>query len=277
MRRAVVFWLVVIFLNGCRSDIEYNRFPIADGQFIIAGPGSRIISERVRFDPDRSTVLCTEPSPDVAVALASSGNATISGGASGASGSLGGGYTSSQTVTALDGRTAGVVALRDGLYFACQAYANGVLGLNSYSLILSEYSVLLRELVSGGDKAADPKKPATTATPAASQAAAAGGVVLTVVGGSMSTPGGQPAKGADGGSTSTTPSLPPRNGTLDRAMLVSCIAENDPTRIYPQKINGFLRDNCSRFIQHLVDDSSMATVAAKTAAPTRRTRESVGR
>jgi hypothetical protein len=43
----------------------------------------------------------------------------------------------------LAGRTAGVLALRDGLYAACQSYVNGVLGHDAYALVLSQYGNLL--------------------------------------------------------------------------------------------------------------------------------------
>ena len=36
-----------------------------------------------------------------------------------------------------------MLALRDGLYAACQAYVNGVLGHDAYSLVLSQYGNLL--------------------------------------------------------------------------------------------------------------------------------------
>ncbi len=54
------------------------------------------------------------------------------------------------------GRTAGVVALRDGLYSACQAYANGIIGRRAYALILSQYGDLLVALAASGTSAAAP-------------------------------------------------------------------------------------------------------------------------
>jgi hypothetical protein len=96
--------------------------------------------------------------------------AQISGrGPSGSAISAGGGYTFAETITQLAGRTAGVVALRDGLYAACQPYANGVLGQDAYSLILSQYGSLLVRLVSASSAPDPGDKPAaaSSSTPTA--------------------------------------------------------------------------------------------------------------
>ena len=55
--------------------------------------------------------------------------------------------------------------MRDGLYAACQAYANGIIGKDAYSIILSQYGMLLVALledspavsVAAAAAAADPK------------------------------------------------------------------------------------------------------------------------
>jgi len=60
----------------------------------------------------------------------------------------------SEVVTALLGRSAGVVALRDGLYSACQAYANGIIGRDAYGLIISQYGTLIAQVA--GAAATDP-------------------------------------------------------------------------------------------------------------------------
>jgi hypothetical protein len=104
----------------------------------------------IRPSPAGAPVVCEEPSPDWASAftntLSASGNGSAPAGPTvgvNASGS------SAETITALQGRTAGVVALRDGLYSACQAYANGMIGKDAYSLILSQYGNLLVALANG--------------------------------------------------------------------------------------------------------------------------------
>ncbi len=146
--------LAMLVALGCAAytkDTDFSLSQFGDATVIIARPSSRIIAERPRVvGAGLRSVLCTEPSPDVAIALARSGN--LSGGASvpsGPSANLSAGFAASETATKMDGRTATVVALRDGLYFACQGYVNGVLGLNSYALILSRYGRLLSKSVGG--------------------------------------------------------------------------------------------------------------------------------
>ncbi len=123
---------------------------------VAMGPNLRLIMNRPRhlttlgYGPTLPTI-CTEPSPDVAVAfgrtLAGQGSyagpnsTTISGSVN---------ATSKEAATELAGRTAGVLALRDGLYAACQSYANGVLGHDAYAMILSQYGHLLVALAGTG-------------------------------------------------------------------------------------------------------------------------------
>lgn len=96
-------------------------------------------------------ILCVAPSPDWATAITTAqslqGNVSTPVGTT-----VSGTITNSlaETITAMVGRTAGVVALRDGLYNACQAYANGVIGKDAYALILSQYGNLLVALAGSG-------------------------------------------------------------------------------------------------------------------------------
>jgi hypothetical protein len=119
------------------------------------GPALRMVSERDRpVGPDGPIVptVCTEPSPDVAVAFGRSfsgqGSYSETGGPS-ISGNVSAATT--ETATQLAGRTAGVLALRDGLYAACQSYVNGVLGHDAYAMILSQYGNLLVAMAGTGN------------------------------------------------------------------------------------------------------------------------------
>lgn len=60
---------------------------------------------------------------------------------SGPSGSGNASYSSSETATALAGRTAGVLALWDDPYAACQTYVNGIIGHDACALILSNTEI----------------------------------------------------------------------------------------------------------------------------------------
>lgn len=120
---------------------------------VTMGPALRVVTERPRLLEDGQWLptMCSEPSPDVAIAfgrsLAAQGSYSEPGAAS-VSGSVN--AQSTETATALAGRTAGVLALRDGLYAACQSYTNGVLGHDAYAIILSQYGNLLVALAGTG-------------------------------------------------------------------------------------------------------------------------------
>lgn len=100
-------------------------------------------------------VFCAQPSPDLATAFGETVQGGASGGGGGVTAGVNGELANTQSITALAGRTAGVVALRDGLYSACQAYANGMIGKDAYALILSQYGNLLVALASGGASGSD--------------------------------------------------------------------------------------------------------------------------
>lgn len=152
--KPMMICLPMIMLAACSSPSEKIRQFEFGGAHALATSGNmRLVTERQRQLADGTSipVVCTEPSPDYAIAFGRkveiSANATIPGAAGETSG--GGKLTTDQTetVTQLDGRAAGVLALRDGLYAACQSYVNGVIGHDAYAVILSQYGSLLVALV----------------------------------------------------------------------------------------------------------------------------------
>lgn len=158
MRRAIAIGFLCGLGIGIASCADPNTKPTylafgSTSDTVTMGPALRMVTERPRQidnGPPLPTI-CTEPSPDVAVAfgksLSAQGSVTETGGTSG-SGSVSGATT--EAATALAGRTAGVLALRDGLYAACQSYVNGVLGHDAYAVILSQYGNLLVALAGTG-------------------------------------------------------------------------------------------------------------------------------
>lgn len=84
-------------------------------------------------------IVCAEPSPDVATALSAAMNASLAidkggGGPSGA-GSLG--FSTAAAVAQLGERLAVIQLLRDKMYRACEAYANGAVNPTGYVLMLA--------------------------------------------------------------------------------------------------------------------------------------------
>lgn len=101
-------------------------------------------------------VICAEPSPDVAVAMAEAFSLGLSG-KLGAQESVAGALSrgSTESLAQLGQRTATVQLLRDLLYRACEAYANGALSASSYAVMLSGIddfatTLFLSEAAAGG-------------------------------------------------------------------------------------------------------------------------------
>jgi hypothetical protein len=136
-------------LPGCRSwirpgtdvpqSLNENYKPFDRGSAVLLpGADYHLATVRKGGPNQDEDILCSEPSPDWAIAFGTALAGAASGGASGGpSGSVSGSASTTEAITAAAGRTAGVVALRDGLYSACQAYANQLIGKDAYSLILS--------------------------------------------------------------------------------------------------------------------------------------------
>lgn len=197
---AVVLAVAGLAESGC-SEFNVKPMAIGDTKVLATKADIRLITERVRArkdDEGPKKILCAEPSPDVALALSraltADAHATTPGGVSAG---LTGGYSMSEAALALAGRTSAVVALRDGLFRACEAYSNHIIEEDEYALILSQYGDLLVALVLGDTGAAAAGMQTTvtstsTVTPPA-PAAAAGGAANPGAGANA---GGTPAAGA---------------------------------------------------------------------------------
>ncbi len=225
LRSILALALLLPLAAGCSSpNWRVTRQTLSGSEMLVAGGNLRLISARQRQvthdDPSsKSEVVCTEPSPDVAVAFgrAASANASVAT-AAGLNVSGAGSFASTEAVSELAGRTAGVLALRDGLYVACQAYANGILGQSAYALILSEYGDLLVNLVGAprpaGTKAADAAPPPGP------------GPTLTVYNGRVDAAAPRPPPTPEKAPVQAPPERPPSG-----ALLVACIMEYDPSRL----------------------------------------------
>src|SRR5262249_19131837 len=85
----------------------------------------------------------------------------------------------------LGGRSTALLALRDGLFRTCEAYANGSIGSAAYALVLSRYGQLMTTLFLAEDlraavrsnlaKASSTSSVAPDTTPASTSAGADGG------------------------------------------------------------------------------------------------------
>lgn len=165
--RIVSACLLACLLSACDSpSARVTQLQFGTSNTLATTGNLRLVTERPRPGPDGSLlpIVCTEPSPDYAIAFGQKGGGSLKVTVPQGSGEGAFNAETTETATELKGRTAGVLALRDGLYAACQAYANGVIGHDAYAMILSQYGTLLVALV--GDKEipltpGDPSKRAT--------------------------------------------------------------------------------------------------------------------
>lgn len=142
---------LVVLASGCSSpSSRVTQFTFGTADTLGTTGNFRLVTQRGRLQSDgtRWPIICTEPSPDYAIQFGTKidvSGKTVEPDGSSAEGK--GTLETTEQALDLKGRTAGVLALRDGLYAACQAYANGVIGQDAYSLILSQYGTLLIAIV----------------------------------------------------------------------------------------------------------------------------------
>lgn len=150
MRRAIGCCLLLC-LTGCetlfgQSASEYNKVWLGPNtKGLVTTADVRTVLQRP--GPDQQTIVCTEPPPDVAKALqtALDLSAKVTEGTANGEGSLKNG--TAEQLAQLSGRVPGLLALRDGLFRACEAYANGTIGSAAYALILSRYGQILTTVI----------------------------------------------------------------------------------------------------------------------------------
>ena len=157
---ACVAGLLTIALASCDATHMKSR-ELSDTEVIGNTADLRMIfRDPVNYDrtdghivPTR--ILCAEPSPDVAKVMeaALSGNIGASIPGQGA-GSAAASIATAEALAQLGERLATIQLLRDGLYRACEAYANGALTETGYIVMLSRFddsmvTMMLGELAAG--------------------------------------------------------------------------------------------------------------------------------
>lgn len=153
----------VAFEDNVQQGYSNNRVFGKTDSITFTTADVRTVIERDRLEANGITrkVVCSEPSPDTAMAISliTKLKAESTTSANGAVTNTTGGefdHQTNQAITQLAGRSIAVQALRDGTYRACEAYANGAIDKEEYALILSQYGDILATLIiaENGDKAA---------------------------------------------------------------------------------------------------------------------------
>ena len=145
---------ISVSVSGCASGPPsvFRQFNLDRGSSVAADATQRaIINTRThpssrpgRVNPER--IVCAEPSPDVASVVANSfafsgnifgkGNAAVT-------------ADQAQALAQLAERTVTVQLLRDQMYRACEAYANGAISGTDYSLLMSRNNDAMVTLMLG--------------------------------------------------------------------------------------------------------------------------------
>ncbi|MBV9859983.1 MAG: hypothetical protein JO038_07765 [Alphaproteobacteria bacterium] len=291
-----------VFENDAARAVDQNIWWTTPAAFTT--PDVRVITQREHPVTHRQ-IVCAEPGADVAKAISTAFQGQGSGGNGAENVSVGLGGSSAEAVAELAGRSTALLGLRDGLYRACEAYGNGVIGDDAYALIMSRYGQLMTTLFLGQDAAgsvgvhtaAETSPPAAVSLPgAAPPGGATGGgkgggtpaatspqlsaPTATGAGGSGAAPNGVPSVAI---ATSANPGSVFRDMNKDyldldqyelHLLIVACVNENDHTRVDSWtnggQTNGFLKPLCDYFAadpQKLIAAITAAAVAARAAPP----------
>ncbi|MBI1245395.1 MAG: hypothetical protein GC202_10350 [Alphaproteobacteria bacterium] len=176
--RLAVVVTVAAFLPGCETLFNsIYREPLPDRNISVITDAKQRAILQVKQDTETKSydaagkltgstkvtgkvVMCAEPSPDVAQAISAalSISASVEKIASIPSGSSGEdkrgtgvnlGYSTASSVAQLGERLATIQLLRDKMYRACEAYANGAVGPTGYTLMLARLDKTMATMLSG--------------------------------------------------------------------------------------------------------------------------------
>ncbi len=271
-QRRAAFLVMMIALGGCdrrppliipapgpgASQLQPTSFFLTSGgdyrlNTVRPAPATTLQLDG-RDEPIPQPVLCSEPSPDYATAISTLLEAAAKGGSGSASGSLSASASTTETLLAMAGRSSGVVALRDGLYAACQAYANGIIGRDDYALILSQYGDLLVSVVNS-----------------AASTSSAGGPAPGSAGADVGAGKAGASKSPQAPSPPSPPAVALQVGVLQQqalqALIVACLSEFDPT-VHPRPpVNPLLARSCPALFDNVVTASARLLAPQDQARP----------
>jgi hypothetical protein len=266
--RYVALVLVALGLAACNTfedDAQRTNARTSAFSFPAAftTADARIITER-RSSVTGQDIVCTEPSPDVAKAISTAFALGGQGGNGSASGGLATSAGSAEAVAELAGRSTALLGLRDGLFRACEAYANGAIGADMYALIISHYGQLMTTLFLGQDitgivqPTAVAQSPAISASATAAPGSSSGSPTASVTVPAETPPASltgiapTPASGAANALTRMNEDYLNLDYNIVHILAVACINQADPTIKTPEDpvthahlTNPWLTDVCN--------------------------------
>jgi hypothetical protein len=253
MKISLLCLTALLSLSGCTlvNEATHGHDDVGSwkGSTSFTSADVRTITRRTR--PGSGTeVVCTEPTPDVAKALSTAlqTSAKVNTGKLGVDTGLS--QNTAEALAELGGRSTALLALRDGLFRTCEAYANGSIGSAAYTLVLSRYGQLMTTLFLAEDVRGVVRK----------NLAAMSSPPLKISSDGADKPSPSPAPN---GAQSPTPGTLPATAilTLGRMnedyfsldtdivpqLMIACINEFDPTVVGRGGTNDWLRGFCNQF------------------------------
>lgn len=155
----MVLLVALVLISACTAPRTPNARRISSDQtsFLVTDARQRIVAE-TSLGPfsrpglvDPGQIVCSEPSPDVASAVATSFSGALSVLGKG-SGSVSTGLI--ESMSQLVERTASIQLLRDKMYQTCLAYANGAISGTTYSMVMAQLDRTIVSLLLGESAAA---------------------------------------------------------------------------------------------------------------------------
>ncbi|WP_372090472.1 hypothetical protein P7L79_14050 [Tistrella mobilis] len=155
-RLAVAGMVTVIpLLSGCGdywTSTVSRTTAITPGGSMVTTADLRVINRSTRFDGNGvgHVVTCSEPSPDVAKILSAGATGSLSASAEAAGQdvanadlALMASLARAEALAQLGQRLATIQLLRDGLFRACEAYANNAISATTYGIIVARYDDIM--------------------------------------------------------------------------------------------------------------------------------------
>jgi hypothetical protein len=153
-RRLIIILGALLVISSCGENQHaiFRHAHLDDGDSLITDAKQRAIinlpHDTAGGEPER--IVCAEPSPDVAQSVSDAIKASLQAQVEGkGGGSAAFARSSAEAVAQLGERLATIQLLRDGLYRACEAYANGAIKRTAYTLIISRYGDTMITMLTG--------------------------------------------------------------------------------------------------------------------------------
>lgn len=157
LRRLAVAGMVTVIplLSGCGdywTSTVSRTTAITPGSSMVTTADLRVINRSTRFDGNGvgHVVTCSEPSPDVAKILSAGATGSLSASAEAAGQdvanadlALMASLARAEALAQLGQRLATIQLLRDGLFRACEAYANNAISATTYGIIVARYDDIM--------------------------------------------------------------------------------------------------------------------------------------